>query len=247
MDKRYNYKWNKMEWTIQARELLKKMGKLPEETTIGVILRHSHRYRIDDPTTSSSVKLTPMGIEFAKYFGSKLPKNRPIKIYHSIANRCINTALGIETGLMGKNRKNAVLGNLKILYDLEADGEFVASEMMKYTGFGFLNRWKEGYYSRDKIISFQEYCHRTGKKIWKMISLANAGSIFLFITHDLHLVAMMDGWFGMKPSNDWVSYLAGFAFTLEDDFLLYLDNNQVKRIEYPRWWISDNSKLKERR
>lgn len=241
-DKRYE--WENMEWTRQARDLLRGLNKLPEDSKIGIILRHSHRYKIKSAEKSSYMNLTPEGIRFAKSFGKSLPAGRSVNIYHSIVERCKETADAIDSGLNKKNGESSVRGLLNSLYDLNADGTFVAKEMMEHTGMGFLIKWKSGYYPPNKIIPFKSYCQNAAEEIWSLIMKAKKNSLFIFITHDLHLTSLKWGWFDMALDKRWVSYLGGFAFALEEDGILFLERDQINHIEYPHWWINPNKKIK---
>ena len=56
-------------------------------------------------------------------------------------------------------------------------------------------------------------------------------TIDIHVTHDLHLLALRLGWFGIPPNKKWISYLGGFAFSIEftaiftASFAYFLDNS----------------------
>jgi len=233
MDKKVIRKWEGIAWTFQARKILDGLKKFPNKSNIAVILRHSHRDNIKDAETSSKVRLTSEGKEFAKYFGKSLPKKRHINIYHSNVNRCRETALGIQSGLKEKSKERSVKGYLSILSDLNSDGLFIAEEMMKYGGKEFLIRWKEEYYPSKKIMNFNNYYQKAAKEIWNHLLTSKNYLLNLYITHDLHLTALKLGWFGIAPKRRWVSYLGGFAFSLSNEYILLLTEEELQRMEYP--------------
>ncbi|KKM16189.1 hypothetical protein LCGC14_1688390, partial [marine sediment metagenome] len=58
----------------------------------------------------------------------------------------------------------------------------------------------------------------------------------IFVTHDLNLMALRFGWFGLPPER-WVKFLGGFAFAFHEDRILLLDYyGELKKVEIPYWW-----------
>jgi hypothetical protein len=246
MAKKIKEKYKDIDWTRQARKILKGLDKFPENSSIGIILRHSHRYKIKNPEKSSKIGLTQEGKEFAKFFGNSLPESRPIYIYHSIVQRCKETALKIQSGLKRKYQNKSLKGELKVLSDLNAEGVFVANEMMKHSGEGFLMKWKEGYYPITQIMNFDDYYQKAAEEIWNNLARSKESSLNLYITHDLHLLSLRLGWFGLSPNKEWVSYLGGFAFSFHNEYILFFEGDQLMRMEYPHWWIDKNIIIKNK-
>lgn len=237
-------KWKNKHWTKHAREILNGIRKFSKNAKIGVILRHSHRYAIKSAQQGSDAGLTPMGIEFAKYFGRNLPKDRPLRLYHSIVDRCKDTAHHIHSAHRQTARNKSVEGTLKPLYDLRADGVFVTKEMMTHGSRKFLERWKNGEYSASELLPFEIYCLNAAKELWKILKNAQERCLVLFITHDLHLLSMRLGWFGMQPGEEWVSYLGGFAFSLEENHIAFFERDIINRIKYPPWAVELDNIIK---
>lgn len=71
---------------------------------IAILIRHSIRYPAVNCDATKS-HLTPEGKKLAFWYGTKLPKDRKIKIFHSPVKRCKQTAKYIKDGFesLGKN------------------------------------------------------------------------------------------------------------------------------------------------
>ena len=82
--------WENPNYTGQARQILSAIQNFQESSKIILVVRHSHVN--PGKLKDLDYKLTSIGREIAKKFGEKLPTNRPIRLFHSSANRCQETA-----------------------------------------------------------------------------------------------------------------------------------------------------------
>ncbi|MFX1235729.1 MAG: hypothetical protein ACFFBY_14440, partial [Promethearchaeota archaeon] len=76
------------------------------------------------------------------------------------------------------------------------------------------------------------------KVIWDRFSTLPAGGMAIHVTHEILIMALRFGWFGLPPDNYWVNFLGGFAFAFTNNRILLLDNKQFMQVEYPYWWKS---------
>ncbi|MHA1233745.1 MAG: hypothetical protein ACTSQL_01510 [Promethearchaeota archaeon] len=216
--------WENAEWTVQTRNIIKALKEFPENSKIILLLRHSHR---NNPTASEKMhemKLTPQGHQIATIFGQKLPISRSIRLFHSAVERCQETAEDILTGFGSVGGEGTLNGKLTPLFHA-----------------GTVYRWAVGFYSPDTIVPFQSYCQKAAGVIWNGIKDAQEGGIDIHVTHDIFLIALKYGWFGLPPDQDWVPFLGGVAFALNKNEIKLFDRDRFHSIPNPYWWKINNS------
>jgi broad specificity phosphatase PhoE len=232
-----DFLWNQQKWTKKARILTQKLSKFPEDSEIIMIIRHSHRNSIKNIDDMGEQKLTPIGHEIAKLFGTKLPLNREIKLYFSPISRCIETAEDILTGFESIDGRGALIESLSELYDIGVEAEYFFPEVTKYPFTYFLFRWIANLYPVDKVTRFDDFCQKAAKAIWNKIANNNENNnLHIHVSHDLMILSYRLGWFGLSPSDRWPSFLDGFAFSINDDHILLLDDGKLSKVEIPYWW-----------
>ncbi len=228
--------WKEGEWTNEARQIVAGLKKFPDNSKIILILRHSHR---NEPTTlekAQKLRLTPQGHAIAKKFGENLPSSRSVKIFHSIIWRCEETAKNIHEGFNNIGGTSELKGELKPLQSVGiADREFFLNEFNNVPFFDIFYRWVVGFYNPDVWTPFIEYCQSTAHIIQDQVKNSPKNGLDIFVTHDLNLMGLKFGWFGIPPKK-WVKFLGGFAFTIEKDQILLLDNGELKPVAIPHWW-----------
>ena len=228
--------WNNSKWTLQARDMLKSIEKFPENSKIILMLRHSHR---NEPTAAEEMRklrLTDVGHKAATKFGETLPVNRSIRLYHSVVERCKETAEDILEGFRKKSGKGEINGILKPLFFAGTPPKFFSNTLKEIAPIPFIYHWAAGHFSPERIMSFQQYCENAAKIIWNEINTAPENNIDIHVTHDIFLVALRFGWFGLPPKEEWVPFLGGFAFILHDNKIVLFDNNKFIEKDIPYWW-----------
>ncbi|MFX1497025.1 MAG: histidine phosphatase family protein [Promethearchaeota archaeon] len=228
--------WEIESWTLQVRQLIKKLSKFSEKSKLILILRHSERLEPKEIGDGIELHLTEKGHKMAHLFGLKLPKERQIRIYHSVAARCKETAVDILKGFESNGGNGNIEGNLEPLHVLGVDREFFIKELKKRPTAEFFRRWMAVLYPPHKISRLSTYCQNAAKVIWNRFSTLPEGGIDLHVTHEILIMALRLGWFGLPPNDYWVNFLGGYAFTFKNDKILLLDNNQFLEVDYPYWW-----------
>jgi broad specificity phosphatase PhoE len=231
--------WNEEEWTRMARDMIRALHNFPKDSNIILLLRHSHRNEPNDSEKIYKLRLTSLGHEIAKKLGEELPISRPIRLFHSIVWRCQETAEDILEGFNRKSGKGEIKGNLKVLYNIGASPNFFDSLFKEEEPFDptrFLHLWAVGYFSPNEIKPFQDYSKEAAEIIWSMLDNAPKNAIDIHISHDLFIIALRYGWFGLPPPTQWIPFLGGFAFTIKDNMLHVFDNNQFFEMKAPYWW-----------
>jgi len=233
--------WENAEWTLQTRNIIKALKEFPENSKIILLLRHSHR---NNPTASEKMfelKLTPQGHQIATIFGQKLPTSRSIRLFHSVVERCQETAEDILTGFESVGGEGTLNGVLTPLFHAGTAPKFFLNLFKNENPLEFLYRWAVGFYSPDKIFPFQSYCQNAADVIWNGINDAQEGGIDILVTHDIFLIALKYGWFGLPPDQDWVPFLGGVAFVLTENKIKLFDRDRFHAIPNPYWWKNKNS------
>jgi len=232
--------WENAEWTVQTRNIANVLKEFPESSKIILLLRHSHR---NNPTASEKMhelKLTPLGHQIATIFGQKLPISRPIRLFHSVVERCQETAEDILAGFESVGGKGMRIGALTPLFHAGTAPKFFVNVFKNENPLKFLYRWAVGFYSPDIITPFQSYCQNAANVVWKGIKDAQKSGIDIHITHDIFLIALKYGWFGLPPDQEWVPFLGGVAFVLNENEIKLFDKDRFLSIPKPYWW---NSKI----
>ena len=228
--------WKDGEWTTQARKIINGLKNFPKDSKIILILRHSQR---DEPHSYKKIhhlKLTQEGHSIAKEFGKALPNDRNIRLYHSVILRCQETAQDILSGFESIGGIGKMKGSFTPLWDLKTTPNFFPNLFKNATGYEFVYRWVAGLYPPDQIIPSQKYCEEAANLIWKELKGNSDNCIDIHVTHDLFIMALRLGWFGIPPDKNWVSFLGGFALTFEKNNILLLDSGNLGSVEIPYWW-----------
>ena len=233
--------WQDRKWTRQARAIVNGLKEFPEDSRITLVLRHSHRKTSTHAEKLSRLRLTPQGHGIAKIFGKFLPRERPVRIYHSIVERCVETAENVLSGFEQEGGTGEIMGSLESLYNIGKDAHFIISKAIEHAGKGFLTRWAAGLYPPEKIHSFSNYAMESAKEIWSLHEEGPENSLNVHVSHDLSIMGFRFGWFGLFSHEWWVSFLGGFAFTLEDGHVLLLDQGKLVKKDIPHWWNGKSS------
>ncbi|MBN1216312.1 MAG: histidine phosphatase family protein [Candidatus Lokiarchaeota archaeon] len=230
--------WNNASWALNARKLINIIEEFPKEANLILLIRHSQRGDTRDIKKMIKMRLTPNGIEIANRFGNALPINRFIRLYHSISPRCKETVEAIVNGYKEKSNNFEIMGTFKPLYDIGASGEFIISETFNSSIIHFLKKWVAGYYSSEQIQSFEKYCKEAAKTIWNATNNTDQKRIDIHITHDILLLALRMGWFGIPPEKDWPLFLNGFIFTIYKNKIWLYISDEIQNLDIPYWWTN---------
>jgi len=228
--------WEQEDWVSHARNIIANIEKFPEESRVILILRHSHRNEPKPLENVNKLRLTPKGHAIARLFGEKLPKNRTIRLFHSIIWRCEETAENIHNGFQNSGGKSEIKGVLTPLFEIGIQNRSF-TEQFKLGHFRkTIYRWAAGFYLPEDWTPFTTYCQQTADVIWNQKNTASNSGIDIYVTHDWHVMSLRFGWFGLPPDESWVNFLGGFAFTFENDHIQMFDHLGLKKIEFPHWW-----------
>jgi broad specificity phosphatase PhoE len=227
--------WKEEDWTSDTRQIIDGLKQFPDNSKIILILRHSHRDEPDGLEKAQKLRLTPQGHAIAKKLGENLPSSRPIQIFHSIIWRCEETAQNIHEGFNSIGGASEIKGSLSPLQDAGIkDREFFLNEFTSVPFFDIFYRWVAGFYNPNVWTPFIEYCQSTAHIILAQVKNAPENGLSIFVSHDLNVMALRFGWFGLRPEQ-WVKFLGGFAFTLEGEQTLLLDYGKLQPVAIPHY------------
>ncbi|GAI85548.1 unnamed protein product, partial [marine sediment metagenome] len=155
--------WKEADWPSEARQIIEGLKKFPDNSKIILILRHSQRNEPKDFDVDADLNLTPQGRKIAKIFGENLPKDKPIRIFHSKADRCRDTAEEIFNGFKEIGGEAVLKGNLIPLSRIGISLEFFLEENKKYDILKIFNRWTAGLYSPELWSPLTPYCQKAAE------------------------------------------------------------------------------------
>ncbi|MHA1105845.1 MAG: hypothetical protein ACTSPN_09035 [Promethearchaeota archaeon] len=232
--------WKNSIWTLKAREILKAIEEFPENSKIILVLRHSHRDEPKGEEKLHKLKLTELGHDMAKKFGEGLPKDRTIRLFHSIVWRCQETAEDILDGFGRMSGRGKIKGVIKPLFFAGTAPNYFIEIFKNGSPIRFLYQWAAGHFSPENIMPFQKYSENAANIIWNGLKNAPEKGIDIHVTHDIFLIALRYGWFGLPPTKEWVPFLGGFAFIIRNNKITLFDNNEFIEIDTPHWWKNIN-------
>ncbi|MHA2284067.1 MAG: histidine phosphatase family protein [Promethearchaeota archaeon] len=231
--------WDNEAWTEQAREVIENLKNPLFNSTSILILRHSQRYEPKITDVNQNMELTPQGRSVARLFGTKLPKNRIIRLFHSPVNRCKETAEAIHAGFEEIGGESILKGVCPVVWKIGINNKFFMAEFQKYGDLEIFFRWASGFYTIENFPPLTSYSQRAADVIWNQFKSAPKKGIDIYITHDFHLNAFRYGWLGLPPDDRWVGYLGGFIFRSEENHIIYANYGEIKTIEAPHWWKNE--------
>lgn len=234
--------WQELKWTQNAQYLLSGLSRFSAHDKINVMIRHSERFEIMTLRDNLEAPLTDNGKKMAYLFGTKLPKNRITRFFHSPVDRCRETAVCICHGFQDSGGHGSVVGIVNELFDIDVDGGYFYKNFQKYPNEAFLYRWSAGLFPSDSIMAFIDFSKKAALAIQKEseqktgITGSAESCMDFFVSHDLMILAFRLGWFGLSPDNKWPSFLGCYAFTVEKDIVRLLDFDSFKAVDKPYFW-----------
>ncbi|MFW9821779.1 MAG: histidine phosphatase family protein [Candidatus Thorarchaeota archaeon] len=231
-----NKVWKEELWTEEARNIIKFLENSEFEPKCILILRHSQRFEPSFDDNHQFMELTPQGRFIARLFGTKLPKNRIIRLFHSPVNRCKETADQIHAGFKSIGGESIFKGECSAVWGIGIKNDLFMAELKKMSVIEVFFRWASGFYKQKDFPSIISYSQKAADAILTQFTEAPERGIDIYITHDWHLTAIRYVWFGLPPIEKLVGFLGGFAFRFEEEYFVLLDYGEIKRLKPPYWW-----------
>ena len=100
----------------------------------------------------------------------------------------------------------------------------------------FFTHWISGRYPPEHVESSFELAVESAIQVTNNLRYAKAGSIDLYVNHDIIILPIMFHWFGVYHAFPWTGHLDGFILQLYEDYMVYIDKDGEHRVSYPNWW-----------
>ena len=235
---------NSVSWGEAARKLLANLEKIIPGLPAVMILRHSERGEILDPS-NIDIDLTPRGLRAAYEFGIGLPLEHTYCFFHSPVTRCRETA---EKIMEGFQKKGGTIKSFKPMVSLSKIriSDITEEERARFTREIFdhiaNNRWSDvlmklisGYFPPKNLSQmYQERAQLTALEVLKILSKASPSDIIIFVSHDLHIAFYLFYWAGILQTER-IQFLDGFIFQYFDDNVTFLHRDIKKEDIAPSW------------
>ncbi|MFW9811583.1 MAG: histidine phosphatase family protein [Candidatus Thorarchaeota archaeon] len=182
--------WDTEDWITNVRNILDWASNISSNSSLMLILRHSHRETLRNHQDMASAGITELGRQVAVEVGKRIRPGRPMDIYTSFIPRCHETAEGIADGYSENGGEVIDISPLPTLVapqildhdvwnDLHPNGENVTD---------YVNRWVDGEFE-NRIEPFEDYRVRFMADTIERLISAKEPIIFIHITHDLALLS----------------------------------------------------------
>ncbi len=180
-----------------------------------LVVRHSIRDEILDTREPISQLLTPEGKELAIDFGSKLCTDRPIRLFHSIVERCKETAECIAEGFKGKSISIESLDAITGFYVYSPIN--VLTNLNQIGNYEFISQWFKGVYSDKEIMPAVDARTFMYKAI---VEKYNPLYLDIFVTHDWNVTLLSSLYYPITEKKyPWPDFMHGIALQLIHDKL----------------------------
>ena len=234
-----------LEWSGPALALLSHCAKLDPGRPAVLHIRHTERTSLDlDGSSGDDMLSTQAGIAAAKEFGSRLPRDRIYRMFHTYVQRAKETADAIRDGInsLGGQVEAGEIVPFRYSIDrvaiqgyLKKVREMCGSEAQ--TSVRFTNDWLTGLVTpQDCILPSIVFAKNVSDYTLKKLESATPNTLDIYVSHDTYVGNIMFHWFGVPVHQDGVCFMDGFLLQLYDDKMVvsYRDNGAV--LDYPRWW-----------
>jgi len=195
-------------------------------TKIAVFMRHAAK--------DAEGNITQEGREKAIAFGAHLPSGFSLRIVHSSANRCKETAECIQMGFMSEYSDSKILGvdtKLDTMYYFCNDHEKMKIYKQHYGGTAFLHDWIKGRLPQGLMQPAKEAVTEMVQHFSKELHASENHTILLFIGHDFGIILVRDILFNTdfrKKDVPWIQPLDGILFSESDTrFTASWTNNSI--------------------
>jgi len=192
-----------------------------------IVLRHSIREEIKDATQSQHQLLTEEGKKLAVDFGSKLPTNKKIRLFHSHVKRCEETAVCIKQGFKGDVSEIIVHNLLTGFYLLNP--ESILRDVNKIGSLKFISNWFSDFYQDNQLMTALKARKQMTDYI---IQNYDKDCLDIYVTHDWNIVLLLSHCYNVIENNYlWPNYMHGVSFeNIQNDISIICDTKSKIKI-----------------
>jgi broad specificity phosphatase PhoE len=220
-------------WTMRGDLVIDHIN-LHHHRPRAAIIRHADRNHIASVTESLGVGLNEKGRRDARRFGEMIKGECDVRVFHSPALRCRETAEAIATGLISNGSR--VLGATET-WDLCAPYllDYRTLEVADRLGNGFMRAWFDGELDREWILPATEASARVLRPLVDHLAEgAYPSPLDIHVSHDWEIVLLRDTLFQTSYEEEgWVDYLEGMVLVKREDDIEVMMGDMTTNVALP--------------
>jgi len=183
---------------------------------LSMIIRHAERNEVGSIAHSLEVGLTEKGKQDAIRFGGSIGGDRPVRLFHSPAVRCRETAMGIAEGLRSNGHEVLSVQEVPSLCAPYLKDTCVLRDADRL-GHDFMRAWFEGRFDRRWLLPTPEAADMVLSSILSALSTGPEECLDIHVSHDWEVVLLREELLGVRYEDaGWVDYLSGLVFKESD-------------------------------
>lgn len=198
---------------MYGSDVLAALDKVNGSGPCAIIVRHAARHPIVDLQRSLQVGLTDEGMMDSYRFGSSLGSFSKVRLFHSPALRCRQTAECMMRGLEGNGTSASITGpehNLCAPYMKDQSCLARAAQV----GKGFIRQWFEGKLDREWILDTGQAADMViAPIVERLLEPDGENRLDIHVSHDWEISLLREELFGLRHEDaGWPPFLDGILF-----------------------------------
>ncbi|MBI0582939.1 MAG: histidine phosphatase family protein [Methanomassiliicoccus sp.] len=178
-----------------------------------LIVRHAERHPVRSIHDSLAIGLTEKGKEDAVRFGESIAGPTEVRLYHSPAVRCRETAMGIAEGLRSNGLRVIGTEERRSLCAPYLKDERVLIDADRL-GHAFMRAWFEGRFDPRWLLPTPEAADMVLSPMISGLDSISENGLEIHVSHDWEIVLLREELLGVRYEDaGWVEYLDGLALT----------------------------------
>ena len=234
-----------LDWSGPARHLLESTRELDQDKPAVMHIRHTERTirNIDQYFNLNQMLSTDTGKRAANEFGSLLPLDRKIKLYHTYIDRSRETAEEIHKGVKDAGGISEFAGVIphRAVVDITEQANFIRSiqsrkEYAEDGAYYVTCLWTAGLIPTNIFTPSFEFAKKYAEYTLGNLRNASSDELHVYVTHDSTVLTLIFHWFGLPPYSDGIRFLGGLLMQVCDDGLHVWLRDRHQVYEPPYWW-----------
>ena len=227
------------EWGKAALDLLSRCNLLDPRRPAIMHVRHTERPVIDAIGSGRGMLSTARGKEAAVEFGACLPEGKKYRLFHTYYERTQETAEKIHEGITDLGFASEVVGTIPVVTILDHDAymDYLSeyADTDDHANNFFLD-WTSGRIPSEMVLPSLEFASQISKFMMENLNGASHEVFDVYVSHDVWVAALMFHWFGIRPHDDWYTFLDGFILQLGDEEMTIHYRDKGGKVGFPEWW-----------
>lgn len=202
-----------------------------------VLMRHAARH-FGAAESDPSMGLTEGGKQAAIEFGQGLPPEPPVRFFSSYIERCVETSVLIEQGLLSKGgttKTNKIIDPLYVFFvnDLSKLNQIAYKMIGEDEWPQFVRNWFDGKISTELIDDAAQAAQTLLNSLLELLQEPSAYGGNICISHDWNLFLIKEFYLGLKPEdNEYIQFLEGvIIYEMHDAFYIINHQSEAKMLK----------------